>query len=149
MTAYSMDLRKRVLRAWDGGMDAEAVAAKYDVSRAWVHRLVQRRRETGAIAPRQQTKFRRRVLEGQEGRLVALILAKPDATLAELRDALPTNAALSTLWRAIDRLGFTVKKKRYTPTNNAALTWPRRVGSGSSGSRCATCASMCFSMNAA
>ena len=110
MTAYSMDLRKRVLRAWDSGMDAEAVAAKYDVSRAWVHRLVQRRRETGSIAPRQQTKFRRRVLEGQENRLVALIVARPDATLAELREALPTTAALSTLWRAIDRLGFTVKK---------------------------------------
>jgi transposase len=110
MTAYSMDLRKRVLRAWDASMDAEAVAATYDVSRAWVHRLVQRRRETGSIAPRQQTKFRRRVLEGQEERLVALIIAQPDATLAELREALPTTAALSTLWRAIDRLGFTVKK---------------------------------------
>jgi transposase len=110
MTAYSMDLRKRVLRAWDSGLDAEAVAAKYDVSRAWVHRLVQRRRETGSIAPRQQTKFRRRVLEGQENRLVALIVARPEATLAELREALPTTAALSTLWRAIDRLGFTVKK---------------------------------------
>jgi len=33
-----------------------------------------------------------------------------DATLAELRDALLTTAALSTLWRAIDRLGLTVKK---------------------------------------
>ena len=43
-------------------------------------------------------------------RLVALITARPDATLAELRAALPTTAALSTLWRAIDRLGFTVKK---------------------------------------
>ena len=110
MSAYSLDLRKRVLRAWDAGMDAEAVAAKYDVSRAWVHRLVQRRRETGSITPRQQTKFRRRVLEGQEDRLVALITARPDATLSELREALPTTAALSTLWRAIDRLGFTVKK---------------------------------------
>ena len=110
MAAYSLDLRKRVLRAWDSGMDAESVAAKYEVSRAWVHRLVQRRRETGSIAPRKQTKFRHRVLEGQEDRLAALITARPDATLAELRDALRTRAALSTLWREIDRLGLTVKK---------------------------------------
>jgi len=110
MAAYSLDLRKRVLRAWDGGMDAESVAAKYEVSRAWVHRLVQRRRETGSIAPRQQTKFRGRVLASQETRLAALIAAQPDATLAELRDALPTTAGLSTLWRTIARLGFTVKK---------------------------------------
>ena len=113
MAPYSMDLRKRVLRAWDAGLDAESVAAKYEVSRAWVHRLVQRRRETGSIAPRQQTRFRRRVLSAdQEARLVALITARPDATLAELRAALPTSAALSTLWRAIDRWQLTVKKNR-------------------------------------
>ena len=120
MAAYSLDLRRRVLRAWDGGLDAESVAAKYEVSRAWVHRLVQRRRETGAIAPRPQTKFRSRVLsDQQEARLVALITARPDATLVELREALPTTAALSTLWRTIDRVGLTVKKngtrRRTTP----------------------------------
>lgn len=111
MAAYSLDLRKRVLRAWDSGMDVYSVAAKYEVSRAWVHRLVQRRRETGSIEPRKQTKFRHRVLsDQQEQRLVALITVKPDATLAELRTALPTDAALSTIWRTVSRLGFTVKK---------------------------------------
>jgi transposase len=112
MAAYSMDLRKRVLRAWDARGDADEVAATFTVSRAWVHRLVQRRRETGSIAPRRQTKFRSRVLAGHADRLAALIMARPDATLAELRDALPTTAALSTLWLAIDRLGITVKKNR-------------------------------------
>jgi transposase len=92
-------------------MDVYGVAAKYEVSRAWVHRLVQRRRETGSIAPRPQTKFRHRVLSpAEDARLVALITAQPDATLAELREALPTTAALSTLWRRIDQLGFTLKK---------------------------------------
>jgi len=120
MASYSLDLRKRVLRAWDGGMDVYSVAAKYEVSRAWVHRLVQRRRETGSIEPRKQTKFRGRVLSlQQDERLVALITARPDSTLAELRDALPTTAALSTLWRRINQLGFTLKKnstrRRTTP----------------------------------
>ena len=66
MAPYSMDLRKRVARAWDASWDAEAVAAKFDVSRAWVHRLIQRRRETGSLAPRKQTKFRSRVLAAAE-----------------------------------------------------------------------------------
>ena len=111
MAPYSMDLRKRVAGAWDAGVDADAVAAKYEVSRAWVHRLIQRRRETGTLAPRKQARFRRRVLSGRdEERLAHLITARPDATLTELRAALPTTAALSTLWRTIDRLGFTVKK---------------------------------------
>src|ERR1700704_706532 len=112
MAPYSMDLRKRVARAWDASGDAEEVAATFGVSRAWVHRLIQRRRETGSLAPRQQTKFRSRVLAGQEQRLAAVILAQPDLTLAELRDALPTTAALSTLWLEIGRLGGTVKKNR-------------------------------------
>ena len=107
---YSMDLRVRVLKAWDASGDADEVAATFGVSRAWVHRLAQRQRETGSIAPRPQTKFRSRVLAGQEARLKALVNATPDATLAELRDALPTTAALSTLWLELDRLGLTVKK---------------------------------------
>ena len=113
MAAYSMDLRKRVARACDSGLSPAAVAARFDVSLAWVYRLMQRRRETGSIAPRQQTKFRGRALSSdQEVRLVALITVRPDATLAELQRALPTRAALSTLWRTIDRLGLTVKKNR-------------------------------------
>jgi transposase len=112
MAAYSIDLRQRVIRAWDASGDADEVAATFAVSRSWVHRLVQRRRETGSIAPRKQTKFRSRVLAGQEERLAALIQLRPDATLAELRAALPTTAALSTLWLEIDRLGLTVKKNR-------------------------------------
>jgi len=119
MAPYSMDLRERVVRAWDTSGDAEEVATTFGVSRAWVHRLVQRRRETGSIAPRPQTKFRSRVLAGQEARLAALIAATPDATLAELREALATTAALSTLWLEINRLGLTVKKngtrRRTTP----------------------------------
>ena len=117
---YSMDLRERVLKAWDGSGEADEVAVTFGVSRAWVHRLAQRHRETGSIAPRKQTKFRSRVLAGQEERLKALVDAKPDATLAELRDEIPTTAALSTLWLALDRLGLTVKKnstrRRTTPS---------------------------------
>lgn len=146
MAAYSMDLRTRVLRAWDSGMDAESVAAKYDVRRAWVHRLVQRRRETGSIAPRKQTTFRRRVLAGQEDRLAALITARPDATLAELREAQPTTAGLSTLWREIARLGLTFKK-RYTRTNSDALMSPRHAAGGRTGSRSATPGSTSSSTN--
>ena len=110
MAPYSMDLRQRVARAWDAGEDAETIAETYAVSRAWVHRLIQRRRETGSLAPRKQTVFRKPALAGQEDQLRALVLARPDQTLAELRDALHTSASLSSIWRALDRLGITIKK---------------------------------------
>ena len=110
--AYSMDLRTRVFRAWQASGDAEDVAATFGVSRAWVHRLAQRARETGSLEPRKQTKFRARVLAGQASRLQALVAARPDATLGELREQLPIPPALSTLWTELDRLGLTFKKNR-------------------------------------
>jgi transposase len=110
MAPYSMDLRTRVLADCDAGMKVEEVAAKYRVSRAWVHRLLQRRRETGEIEPRRQTKFRERCLSQEaEERLRNLVTAQPDRTLAELRDALPTTASLATIWRALVRFDLTVR----------------------------------------
>ena len=52
MDAYSLDLRKRVLKDADAGLGTREVALKYDVSESWVRRLKQRRRESGEIAPR-------------------------------------------------------------------------------------------------
>ena len=108
--AYSMDLRERVIEDANAGLSSKELAARYHVSRAWVDALKQRRRETGSIAPLTQTKFRRRVLDGQDDRLAALIAARPDATLTELRDALRTSVGLATIWRAINQLELTLKK---------------------------------------
>jgi transposase len=84
-----------------------------------VNRLVQRRRETGQVAPRPQTVFKKQAFAGQEDQLRALVAVQPDQTLAELREALHSSASLSSVWRALDRLELTVKKndtrRRTTP----------------------------------
>jgi len=110
MAPYSMDLRTRVLADCDSGLAAKDVAAKFRVSRSWVNRIVQRRRETGEVGPRPQKVFKKQALAGQEDRLCALVAAKPDQTLTELRDALRSSASLSSVWRALDRLELTLKK---------------------------------------
>jgi transposase len=119
MAPYSMDLRTRVLADCDAGMAAKDVAAKFRVSRSWVNRIVQRRREHGEVRPRPQKVFKRQAFAGQEDRLRALVTAQPDQTLAELRDALRSSASLSSVWRALDRLALTLKKngtrRRTTP----------------------------------
>ena len=147
--ALSMDLRERVIQDADAGLSSKELAARYHVSRAWVDALKQRRREAGSLAPRKQTKFRRRVLEGQEDRLRALVTAQPDATLAELRDALRTAAAVSTVWRELNQLDLTVKKKPYTPTNNGGLTSRPSGGTGAMACRCTMPVSTCFLTSAA
>ena len=111
--AYSMDLRSRVLKDADAGLTSKALAERYHVSRAWVDALKQRRRETGVFAPLKPTKFRRRALATAAlGRRAALVAARPDATLVELRDELRTAAGLTTIWRALHQLDLTVKKNR-------------------------------------
>src|SRR3982074_264978 len=99
--AYSMDLRERVVQDADAGLSSKDLADRYHVSRAWVDALKQRRRETGAIQPPKQTKFHPRVLARHEAQLAALVAARPDATLAELRDGLRTSAALATVWQEL------------------------------------------------
>ena len=106
MVAYSLDLQTRVLKDSDAGMAAKLVAEKYAVSRAWVDRLKQRRRETGEIAPRRQTRWRTPLLHAQLPRLAILIREHPDRTLVEWQQALPTSASLPTIWRAVTQLGF-------------------------------------------
>ena len=96
MPPYSMDLRQRVLADCDAGLETAVVAHKYTVSPAWVRRLKQRRRETGAAYAEA---------------LRQAIQADPDATLAELRERLQLRVSLTTLWRAVADLGLTVKKK--------------------------------------
>ena len=65
MAAYSMDLRLRVLRDAAAGLPSDELAEKYSVSRAWVDRLKPRRRETGEVAPRKQTRWRPPILHAQ------------------------------------------------------------------------------------
>ena len=110
MAAYPMDLRLRVLRDSDVGLSSDELAEKYSVSRAWVDRLKQRRRETGEVAPRKQTRWRTLILHSQLAQLAALIREQPDRTLAELQEALRTPASLPTLCRTIKKLGFRFKK---------------------------------------
>ena len=71
MAPYSMDLRTRVLADSDAGLPSKDVAVKFRVSRSWVDRLKQRRRETGEVEPRPQRVFRKQAFAGQEDRLRA------------------------------------------------------------------------------
>jgi transposase len=108
---YSLDLRQRVLADCDRGLSTRAVATKYSVSESWVRRLKQRRRETGAVGPRDAATGRKPSWPAYAERLRQAIAATPDATLEELRDRLGLAVALSTLWRAVAALGLSVKKK--------------------------------------
>ena len=110
MKPYSMDLRTRVLADSDAGMDSKVVSEKFSVSRSWVDFLKQRRRETGEIAPRKAVRTKPSKLSENMEKLRELVEEKPDRTLEELRRELGVSCSLTSVWRALSRLGLTLKK---------------------------------------
>jgi transposase len=128
---YSLDLRRRVLAAVDAQTDTRAaIAERFQVSTAWVRRLVQRRREAGAIAPKPHAGGPAPALTADHrDRLRALVAEQPDATLAELRDRLAAPVGIMTVWRALRALRLPLKKRR---SGRPSRTGPTCGGSGPS-----------------
>jgi transposase len=122
MKPYSMDLRERVLRDCAAGLGTKAVAEKYSVSRSWVRRLKQRKRQDGRTAPKSSRNTRVPQLDAHADRIRELIAATPDLTLGELKKALGLTVALATVWAAVVKLGLTVKKKSTGRPSKTART---------------------------
>ncbi len=111
-TPYSQDLRDRVLAAYDGGMKTKQVTRIFKVSPAWARRINQRRRESGETTARPMGLGV--VIKVDRSCLAELVHEHPDATLAELRERLGIRCGLSTIWNALNELGLSFKKRRFT-----------------------------------
>jgi transposase len=122
MKTYSEDLRQRVLKDCDAGMPTQAVAQKYAVSKAWVRRLKQRRRETGEIGPKKQRHGPIPTWVTHADKIREAVRQAPDATLAEYSEHYGLSLPRATLARALLMLGLTRKKKRCMPANKIAQT---------------------------
>lgn len=120
MESYSIDLRKKVLAAYDRGKQTKEIAEMFGVSRAWARRVKQRRREHGELAPR--PRIGKHHIKVDRTRLAELVREQPDATLAELRDRLGIDCSLSAIWSALHKLGLSFKKRRSTLQNRTVRT---------------------------
>ncbi len=122
MKAYSMDLRKRVLRMCDAGRTTREVARTLDVSESWVRRLKQRRREGDAVGPRPSGRRRHGHFDAARlQQLEAWLRQHPDATLEWLLGRVDHDmglrCSLMAVCRAVKKLGWSLKKRRFEPTN--------------------------------
>lgn len=134
--AFPMEFRLLVAAAYDECGSSIEVAEEYGCSESWVRRLIQRRGETGSLAPLTPRRPDTRKLDDDDlERLRELIAGKPDMTLAELAEALGAKASVPTVWRATQALGLPLKKKPSTPPSRTGPTSRRRGIGGSSGSR--------------
>jgi transposase len=113
MRAYSNDLRERIVAAVErGDHSLRQLALLFSVSLSCIVRLLQHLRRTGSVQPKPHAGVPTRKLDAAaEARLLKLVRAQPDATLAELRDRLGIPCCLMTIARALQRHQITRKKK--------------------------------------
>jgi transposase len=124
MEAHSMDLRERVIEAYDRGRgSSRQLAQVFGVSSAWIRKLLSLRRETGTVAAKVYRRGPRPRLNGRQlKRLAELVERHPDATLVDLRRRLGVNCSRVTIHRALVKLGMSYKKSRSTPASRIART---------------------------
>lgn len=127
MTAYSMDLRKRVLAMCDSGRTTREVARVFEVSEPWVRRLKQRRREEGRIGPRpaggrRWGHFGPLRLEQLERWLRKDSDATLECLLGRVQREMGVRCSLMAVCRAVKKIGWSLKKRRFAPTNKTVRT---------------------------
>lgn len=121
MKTLSLDLRERVLTAYDVGDETrQGVADRFRVSLGMVKKLLQQRRRTGDLRPRHRFSGRKPLIVDTHRRQMQQLLGKqPDLTLSELRQAVGLNCSLPAIHYALAGMNLTYKKRLSVPANKS------------------------------
>lgn len=115
--AYSLDLRQKIVGAYERGARSQAeVAEVFGVSRAFVEKLLRQYRQEGTLEPVRKRPGRHPLIHATAcAQLQHWLEEQSDLTLAELADRLQTQCGLqvspSCVWRLLRRLGLRRKKR--------------------------------------
>ena len=116
MRAYSLDLRQRVVRAYEKGHGSiSEIAEQFSVSTGFVKKMLRQWRSTGDLAPLPHGGGKPSSLPtALRQKLRRKVRQQDDISLAELQDFLQeeeqTSVHLSTVSRALKALGLPRKK---------------------------------------
>lgn len=131
--AYSDDLRRRILQAYEQQEGSEAdLARRFRVSLGYVKKIRQQLRRTGKMErvrhqPGRKAKFTEPIRE----RLRGWLKQQPDLTLAELQEQLRVQARLPvsvpSLWVVLRKIGLRLKKSHSTHKSATAKSTGRGV----------------------
>lgn len=121
MKAYSPDLREKVLRAVDQGYGRQEIVKLLGVSSATIKRYLKQRRETGSVRPKAIPGRPPRELGPLQAELETQLQAHGDLRLEDhchlWEQSHGVRVSTATMSRAIKRIGWTRKKRRWEPVN--------------------------------
>ena len=133
-SAYSRDLRVRVVEAMEEGASQQEAAERYGVGKATAGAWSRLKRASGDVAPAKQGRREGSKLDAHADFILALVEANRDITLSEIAQKLEAErgvrAVVSQVWYFFDRRGITFKKRPRTPPNRSARTSPPRARPG-------------------
>jgi transposase len=115
--AYSIDLRTRILSAWQNKEGTQRELAKrFKVSLSFVRDFLRRHRETGEIKAKPQGGDRRSKIKGKDQELLKkIVVEQSDIYLREIQESVQQrtgiNVSVSSLCRSLKRLKLGRKKK--------------------------------------
>lgn len=130
--AYSNDLRRKLLEAYDRGEGSlRELAERFRVSVPYAWKISAQRKRTGQAERVEQPHGpKSKVTPEIEERLRGWVRQQPDLTLVELQDRLAEAArlpvSLARLWQVLQRLQLRLKKNRSMPRSKTR----RRVSKG-------------------
>lgn len=136
--AYSNDLRRKFLEAYDAGEGTlKELAKRFRVSLSWGKKISARRTRTGEVdAPQWRHGPVTRVTPAVQEWIREQIRRQPDVTLRELQERLEAGRHLHLsagwLWLTLRKLGLALKKNR---SMRRSRTVNKRNGSGRRGGK--------------
>ena len=126
MKTLSLDFRERILAVYDAGNDTrETVAGRFRVSVGMVKKLLQQRRRIGDLRPQHHRAGRKPKIQAVDRlQLRQQLAAKPDLTLAELRERTGLKCTLPAIHYVLVDMGLTLKKRRSVQPSRIARISP-------------------------
>ena len=118
MKPYSIDLREKVINAYNSGnIYVRKLAVNFGVGKAFVQKMLRQHRDEGHVNPGKQGTRKKAVLADSSNQLIALVEKHPDATLFEYceywLESHKQVVSESMMCRALQKLNLTRKKKRF------------------------------------
>jgi transposase len=122
MKAYSVDFRAKILKAYSlGNTSIRKVAARFDVSKTFVQKLLKQKQTRGDLELKKQGGSMKSVLHSHSEQLTEMVEKYPDATLSEYCEywlkQQKQAVSLSMMCRELKKLALTRKKRRYGAVN--------------------------------
>lgn len=124
MQALSLDLRERIVEAYEAGEGSyEVIAERFSVGPTVVGKFVRQKRDLGTLVPQVHRRGRKAAVSDKKKiELRKHLEEHPDATVLERRDALGLKCSEKTMWQTLRKMGWRFKKSRRVPQSKIGPT---------------------------